>query len=384
MDVERAAPSVAFLIGSLDADGGAQRQLVQLAAGLARRRWRVRVIVFYPNGGRERELLDAGVSVECLYKKRRWELPRFLIRLGRELRRDPPDVLQTMLVPPNIAAALLTPWLGNTALVWGVRESGADVRSYDRTRRSLWRLESRLSRRPALILCNAEAGRAAAAARGFPPDRLAVVPNGIDTSRFRPDRDGGKELRERWLGAADGPLVGLVARLDPKKDHIGFLHAARRFLDCRAGARFVCVGDGPADYTALLRRASRKLGLDDCVRWEQPGTDMAAAYNAFDMATLASSFGEGFPNVVGEAMACALPLVATDVGDCASIVGTEGIVVPVRDPEALAAGWEGIAAMTDADRQAMGERARSRIADLYSVDEMVARTAGHYAALAST
>ena len=372
-------PSVAFLIGSLSTGGGAERQLTQLATGLARRGWPVRVCTVRA-GGWDESLQNEGVPVVCLNKKNRYATTRSALRLRRELYRPAPDVVQTMLVNANVFATAVRPLLRSPRLVWGLRSSGQESAYYDRTHRFLTWVESSWSHRPDLIIANAEAGRTAALARGFPPDRVAVVPNGIDADQFRPCRTD-RALRAQWLGGAEGPLIGFVARLTPMKDHATFLLAAHRFAARRPGARFICLGAGRPEYAAALRRKSAALGLDMHVRWEGSRTDMTAVYNACDMATLSSAFGEGFPNVVGEAMACELPVVATNVGDCAAILGDAGIVVPPRDPDRLAAGWEEVAALPAAARRNLRARARARIVESYSVDTMVEQTASYYRAL---
>ena len=123
------------------------------------------------------------------------------------------------------------------------------------------------------------------------------------------------------------------------KDHPTFLRAAAQFARQNADARFVCVGDGAAAYRDELRTLTRSLGLDDRLVWAGEHGDVKAAYNAFDIATLSSAFGEGFPNAVGEAMACGVPVVGTDVGDVRPIVGELGEVVAPGQPEPLCAGW---------------------------------------------
>src|SRR5207248_7569408 len=104
-------------------------------------------------------------------------------------------------------------------------------------------------------------------------------------------------------------------------------------------ARFVLAGDGPAAYREELGTLANSLGLADRLAWAGEIRDVKAAYNAFDIATLSSAFGEGFPNVVGEAMACGIPVVATDVGDVRLITGELGEVVPPRNPDLLCAAW---------------------------------------------
>src|SRR4029077_4593796 len=118
--------------------------------------------------------------------------------------------------------------------------------------------------------------------------------------------------------------------------------AAARFAREDSDVRFVCVGRGPATYRDELKRLAGSLGLADRVLWADEVADMKAVYNAFDIATLASAFGEGFPNVVGEAMACGIPGEDTDVGDVGAIAAGSGEVVPPRNPYLLCAAWRSL------------------------------------------
>ena len=142
----------------------------------------------------------------------------------------------------------------------------------------------------------------------------------------------------------------------------------------RADVTFACVGSGPAPYAAELRQLAGELGLRDRVRWIGALDDMPAAYSAFDIATLCSAFGEGFPNVIGEAMACKRPCVVTPSGDSALVVGDTGLVVNARDPRALAEGWKEILTIVQQHTDTLGERARTRILLEFSKELLIERT----------
>jgi glycosyltransferase involved in cell wall biosynthesis len=197
-----------------------------------------------------------------------------------------------------------------------------------------------------------------------------VIPNGIDTERFRPDPHSGRRLRAEWGADAAQPLIGIVGRLDPMKGHSTFLHAAAILRAKRPQAQFVCVGSGTAEFAAHLRRLADDLGLADRVVWAGERADVAAAYNAFDVHVCASD-GEGFPNVLAEAMACGVRCVATDVGDVSWIAGDAGSVVPPGDPTALAGAIEATLA---SDTAQDGGRGRRQIVDRFGVPQLVEST----------
>jgi glycosyltransferase involved in cell wall biosynthesis len=165
-------------------------------------------------------------------------------------------------------------------------------------------------------------------------------------------------------------VIGMVGRLDPMKDHSNFLRAAALLSRDRIDLRFVCVGGGPRDYSDRLERLGIELGLEKRLIWEGTRSDISEVYNAFDLATSSSS-GEGFPNVVAEAMACGIPCVVTDVGDSAAIVGMLGIVVPPADPERLARAWD-MALRQIEPTTAL--QTRQRIIDEFSLVSLVSRS----------
>ena len=152
-----------------------------------------------------------------------------------------------------------------------------------------------------------------------------------------------------------------------------FLRAAAGYLQKQPDVQFVCVGQGAVAYQGHLRDLAKTLGIESRVIWTGARTDMTDIYNAFDIATSSSAFGEGFSNAIGEAMACAIPVVATDVGDSRRIVGDSGEIVPIRQPEALAAAWARLRQRMTQDPQ-VGAFARARIVENFSVDAMVENT----------
>lgn len=362
--------SLVLLVRSLGY-GGAERQLVALAAGLHRRGHRVLVLTFYPGGPLAADLAASGVPVTAMGKRHRWDLVSPIVRAVRTLRHVRPDILHGYLVDANVLATLIAPVIPKRHLVWGVRASALDFAAYPRLAGILFRASARLARHADLIIANSRSGASDHIAAGYPENRVTVIPNGIDTERFRPDPAARGRMRQAWGIGANERLIGLVGRLDPMKGHDTFLKAAAQFLGVCPGTRFVCMGDGPPEMKARLAEMTRSLDLAERVRWLPPEPNVPAVYNAFDLLTSASAFGEGFSNVVGEAMACGVPCVVTDVGDSAWVVGDTGFVVPAGDPAALAEAWgRALGQIGDPNRS----DPRARVQREFNLDLLIHRT----------
>jgi glycosyltransferase involved in cell wall biosynthesis len=221
-------------------------------------------------------------------------------------------------------------------IVWGLRASNMDMIKYDWLNRISHWLETRLSNCPNHIIVNSYAGFMHAKSKGYRIQKMTVVSNGIDTERFIPNEELRNKQRLHWKLASSDILLGFVGRWDPMKDHLNFLAAANLLLKDNPHCKFVCVGKGSPQYGAYLKNHQLTKKLGDRLIWEENVEEVQKIYNAFDVLCQTSEFGEGFSNVIGEAMASGCPVVTTHVGDSALIVGDQGIVVSPRDPEAFA------------------------------------------------
>ena len=364
---------ILFLIRQLST-GGAERQVVLLARGLAERGHAVTVMVFYGGGALEPDLFSTSIRLIDLGKRGRWDNAVFLVRLVRALRQVNPDVIYSFLTVANLLTGLLGLLLPRVKRVWGLRASNMDLSRYDWLSQFTGRLESRLAQSADLIIANSETGRDAAIASGFPPERLRVVRNGVETKRFQPNPEDRARIRAEWRIGPEHFLVGLVGRLDPMKGHPDFIQAAARLRATHPDVRWVCVGEGPANYRQTLAAMAMSAGLADTLLWVGNRLDMPAVYNALDLAVSASIYGEGVSNMLGEAMASGVPCVTTKVGDSAWVVGDTGIVVPPGQPAALA---EGITAQLErltSEGESLRRVARRRIEAHLSVDALLDNT----------
>jgi glycosyltransferase involved in cell wall biosynthesis len=368
-NIARPAPgSILFLIRSLNL-GGSERQLIYLARGLHGRGWDVTVAIYY-SGVLDVELEEEGIRLVNLRKSGRWDLWGVLWRLVSLLRRVRPEAVYSFLGTANILATMARPCVPHTKWIWSIRSSNVHLSQAGRVSALSYRVERVLSRFADLIISNSQAGLDYAAAHGFPRDRMFVVPNGVDTERFRPNPEAGAKIRRSW-GIENGrPVIGMLARIDPMKGHPVFLAAASIVAAARPDVRFVCAGAGAEEYVEQLRQQAGRLGIGECTSFPGGCTDPVPVLNAFDLCC-SSSYGEGFSNSVAEAMACGVPCVVTDVGDSALIVGSTGKVVPPDNPEELAKAILELLRELDAG---VALEPRKRILESFSLTSLVEAT----------
>lgn len=364
---------IVVLIRALGA-GGAERQLTILANGLSARGHTVRVLSFYDGGDFRRELDSEGPEFAAVGKTRRWDLLCFLLRLRRLLNETKPDVVYSSMPSANIANVMCAVIGTKYRVVWRFASSDMSLSEYDWFSAASYKIEAALSKLPTLIVANSYAGRQAAELRGIPREKLRVVLNGIDTERFFMCDELGRKVRKEWRLDNGKWTIGIVARGDSKKGYEDYLAAAKMLYRKRSDIQFICIGCGDGKYISSLKAFAGRLGLGDEVAWRSFERNMVGAYNALNVNTLASRFGEGFPNSVGEAMACGVPCVVTEVGDSARIVGETGEVVPRNDPEALMEGWQRLLVRLEKDKLNTRTDARKRIVESFAVPDYVKRT----------
>jgi glycosyltransferase involved in cell wall biosynthesis len=358
--------------------GGAEMMLYRLLDRSDRRRFQHVVVSLTDEGALGRAIRDLGVPVRTLGMRRGIPDIRAVWRLARLMRQERPAVVQTWLYHADLVGLLAGKLAGVQVTVWNVRCSDVDMRRYPWYSRITRRLLSTLSALPAAVIVNSERGRLVHERIGYRPRRWVTIPNGVDLVRFRPDPDARVRLRKELGLPLSARLIGMVARYDPMKDHATFLRAAAELLrngaaGGQADVHFVLVGRGVTWENPGLQALANSLGLRAHLHLLGERDDVERLLPGLDLASLSSAFGEGWPNVVGEAMACGVPCVVTDVGDAGTIVGETGRVVPPADPEALARAWAELLAFPEEQRRALGSAARERIAACFSLEQVVER-----------
>jgi glycosyltransferase involved in cell wall biosynthesis len=341
--------------------GGAETMLATLATqrppGLDQS-----VVAMIPGGAQAERIAAAGIPLHDLGMRRGRPTLGGLLRLARLIRATEPDIVQGWMYHADLAAMLALALSGRrrrTRLAWNLRCSDMAGERHGASFRAVRGLWLRLAGRADLVLANSQAGLDYHRRLGLAKTAATrLLPNGIDTDRFRPDPEARRLTRAALGIAPDRPIVINVARVDPMKDHPGLLAAMGTLPE----AVLLLVGKG----TDALSAPPRVLGLGE-------RRDVPALLAAADLVVCGSAYGEGFSNALAEGMAAGLPAVATDVGDARLILGGTGGLCPPSSPPALAAAIANLLREPADAHAARGAAARRWILDRYAIGRCVER-----------
>jgi glycosyltransferase involved in cell wall biosynthesis len=371
---------VVFIITGLGT-GGAESMLEKLIGALAPS-IQAHVISLTTLGDIGPRLLARGVPVEALgMRANRPDVAAFA-RLVRRLRRLSPHVIHTWMYHADLFGGLAARLAGVRAVMWGVRHSNLSATANKSSTLAVMRVCARLSRWvPMRIACAAARARDVHVAQGYAADRMVVIPNGFDLSRFQPDASARDSLRAE-LGLARGtPLLGVVGRFDVQKNHRGFCEAMAILHARRPDVHAVLAGTGIDTGNAKLLAWMNASGIEPVCHLLGRRDDMPRLMAALDVLVL-PSIGEAFPNVLGEAMACGVPCVSTDVGDARDILGSVGRVVAAGDMAGLAAAIEEVLTLPETQRRRFTQELPALVRRRFEIGAIAIRYEQEYWALA--
>jgi glycosyltransferase involved in cell wall biosynthesis len=223
---------------------------------------------------------------------------------------------------------------------------------------------------PHRIICCAKSAKEVHVKLGYPAHKITVIPNGYDFSVF--DRHLNSRAKARMeLGFNDGEIViGAVGRFDPIKDFHNFVAAASDLAAKRPNVKFMMVGRNIGWENNALRGWIESAGFGKCFQLLGEQSDVPYFLSAMDIFCLSSVCGEGFPNVVAEAMAMGVPCVVTRVGDAAYILGDDNFVVPVGDSASLSGALLRMCNLKPDERKRLGENGANKVREEYGIEKI--------------
>ena len=355
-------PRILHIIPGLPT-GGAERALLRLTASATPGLFHHVVLSLGHKEEQRGEFEARGIEVRCLGMRSVFSFPKKLVRFRKTTAALNASLIHGWMYHGGLAALVSG---SGAPKVLGIRHSLHDISKETPALRMIIKLLAWQSRRFDVISYNSQASRLQHEAIGFAAHCGMVLPNGFDTVEFAPDGAARAKIRQELRLGNNCLVFGHVARYHPMKNHEGMIRAFSRLSEKMPQAKLLMAGQGVDVQNLALTGLISELGLGKNVFLLGERSDIPDLINSMDVLVSPSSWGEAFPNVIGEAMACGLPCVATDVGDSAPIIGNTGLVCAAGDTPSLFRAIETIALMGPEKRTMLGEKARQRIEEHYS------------------
>ena len=382
VDGARSPVRVVFLISGLEV-GGAEAVLLKVLPRFSEQ-VQAHVISLTTIGPVGKKLIESGIPVEALEMTKGLSGISGAVRLIRRLRALRPDLVQTVMYHADFVGGLASRFARVPKVVWWIHNSGAALHALSPMTRLVLRACAWLSTTlPDLILCCAELAKRNHIAFGYDRSKIEVIPNGFDLRQFSPDPHAGESVRAELGIPPTAPIVGLIARFDPQKDHRNFFATAALVHRRLPQVHFLLVGAGLDAGNEQVRHWVDEEDIGAVTHLLGRRDDIPRIMAALTVLA-SSSIAEAFPNVIGEAMACEVPCAVTDAGDSALMVGETGRVVQPSDPDAAAQAWIELLSLPADQREALGRAARQRIAGHFELAALVAKQERIYLGLAES
>jgi glycosyltransferase involved in cell wall biosynthesis len=347
-----------FIITALGS-GGAELQLAQLVQQLDPQKFAPEVLSLVPGGKHSKSLQAAGIPVHTLGLPPGKITLGALVRLYKITRQSAPQLIIGWMYHANLLSALCASFSG-TPVIWNIRQSLYDLAYEKRSSAFVIKLLAWLSWLPRTIFYNSAQSATQHEAVGYQHEKTVIVPNGIDTQRFQPNAAARHALHQELGLPAHTLLIGRVGRNTAMKDFPCFMQAAKILRQKRPELHFITAGTD-----------TEKLPPQEHVHHLGERHDLPQLTAALDIACSSSSFGEGFPNIISESMACAVPCVATDIGDSAWLLDDPSLVIPAKNPQALANKLAALIELPTEQRELLGQKLRTRITKDFSLPSVV-------------
>ena len=370
-------PVVVHIITGLD-QGGAEEMLYKVISNDAGSVFSTYVISLSTLGTVGIRVKAMGIPVSVFTLSFSINGIKNFLRLVSWLKETKPSIVQTWMYHADFAGGIAAKLAKCPNVVWNIRHNDAGKAKNKVVTRMLVRINGFLSWLvPSLIIANSNKAIQSHGRLLYRKQLFKLIPNGFDQQIFKFQKDDRQRLRQELKIANTTPLVGLVARFDKQKNHEGFCKAASIVLQKHTNARFLLAGSNVDENNIDLMSFLHRYGLRNKCFLLGERNDIPTLFSALDVA-VCSSWDESFPNVIGEAMCCERLCAATDVGDCALIVGDTGLISPPGDCVALAHNIAVLLSLGVRERRLKGKLARRRVSENYSIEKIAQTYADVY------
>lgn len=351
-------------------NGGAEASLVRLVTNDKKNS---HVVISMMNEGKYGEYLKiSNIETYTLNSQKGYIMPYSLIKLWKIIKNTNPDLIQTWMYHADLVGGLLSKFQG-IPCIWNIRHSNLSSTKTSLSTRLVVKSCSLFSHFiPRKIISCSKNSIKIHQSISYAKDKFIAIPNGYNLEKIKPLNE---QIVTKNTETNKKILIGMVGRFDPQKDHLNLIKSLAIVKSKNIDFHCFLVGKDLSLDNQELSTWINEASINGNISLLGQQDDITGFMNTLDIHVLSSSYGEAFPNVVAEAMACGIPNIATNVGDAAYIVGDTGWIVPPSDSEALAdaiiVAIEEIHTNIDA-WQARKQAARQRIIDNFDIDRMVA------------
>ena len=362
---------ILFIISGLPT-GGAEMMLYKLLLVINRDIFEPVVISLADYGNLGNNIKNLNIPVYKMEMNAGFPNPFKVWRFIKLIRKINPELIQGWMYYGNLAALLARWFLSKrVSQLWSIRHTPDDLKKEKRLTELVIRLGAKFSSYPDRIIYNSNVSEQKHELLGYNNKNKSIIPNGFNCEQFKPFDNAKSKLRHSLGLKEDTLLIGLVARYHIMKDHVTFLHSAGEVIKIYPKVHFVLVGSSIDKKNQKLVKQIKDLKLMKNVHLLGERKEMNEITAGLDIACSSSSWGEGFSNAIGEAMACGVPCVVTDIGDSAWVVGETGIVVKPGDSKAFTDTMITLIKMSPEKRLQLGKLARNRIIEYFSINRVV-------------
>ncbi|MBW1649315.1 MAG: glycosyltransferase [Deltaproteobacteria bacterium] len=351
--------------------GGAEIMLLKLVSGMDKKLFFNSIISLTKPGEIEKKFINIEIPTASLNLSSDFPNPLAFLKLISLLHQEKPDIIQGWMYHANIASTIGSYISGLFVPVfWNIRNC-LDETNKDKTLpKKIIKLSAYLSSAPVAIIYNSRISKTQHQKISFNNKKAEYIPNGFNCLQFKPNPALRLEYRNKF-GIHDKTIcIGLIARYHPVKDHENFLKAAGLLTQNLSDIRFVLIGKGADWKNSVIVKLINELNLKKKSLLLGKQNNIHKLINILDIA-VSSSYIEGFPNAIGEAMASGIPCVVTNVGDSAYLVKNTGLITPPRDHYRLYSALKLLISIGKEKRINLGKKARKRIEDNFSLEHIV-------------
>lgn len=347
--------------------GGAETMLYKLLKYGDKKKYKFQVISMMDEGIYGDKIKELGIEVISLNMKQGRPSLKGFIKAKKAIKNT--DIIQTWMYHADLFGYLLYKTSKVKKIIWGIRRNNLDPSLNKKSTIYIAKLNSLLSRKvDTVVSCSIKAEKTHVNF-GYSKENMQVIPNGFEMEKYKPIKSAKAHLSKLVDLPTDIPYILHVGRWNELKDHKNFLKSLKLLREQDYKFQAILVGPNIDEQNIELISLIKNFNLSNYVNLLGRREDIATIMSGSDL-FVSSSIDEGFPNVIGEAMACETPCVVTDAGDSGYVVGDTGIIVPPKDSEALAKGIMKMLNYTDEEREKIGRQARQRVIENFDIQKI--------------